>query len=181
MGDQPPVLERSRDACWVDNGTTFWPPEGWHGLDILDWPRTAEAWVKFDDEAERRRIKARQEAVVCDTRLPEEYHGKVYATGPVCGEVLSSVRAARAHQQAAHRYWDRATGWNVQPLKLTPKSPRWTWEMLGFADFWDGRPRGYFCVLLGDDPREAEWEADALALGERVADHLRLATEQSGE
>jgi hypothetical protein len=31
---------------WVDNGSTFWPPEGWHGLDPGDWPFTAEAQAR---------------------------------------------------------------------------------------------------------------------------------------
>lgn len=111
---------------------------------------------------------------MCDTSLMEEHHGKWYACGRRCGAVLTSMRAAPAHQREAHRYWDRATGWHLQPLRFVPKSPRWIWELLGFADLWDGRPRGWYEVLDGAEVRDRAYEADALVLGDRVACYLRL-------
>lgn len=145
---------------WVDNGMTFWPPSGWHGLDVDDWPRSCEAWVKYGDEAEHRRIMERRESVRCTTYMP-------YVRGvPIvrCGDVLPSWKQARRHQIDKHP-GVACTFAYVHAL--------WTWQLLGFPEFYWGTPRGWYCVLEGGHVGDTRWEDDALLLGERVADHFR--------
>ena len=140
-----------------DSGPTSWPPECWFATFPEDWPLVAEVWVKYHDPAEHRRILERRESVRCTTWV-----GGGNDCGR-CGVVLPSWRAGPAHQREAH------------PGKVVTFDfvhHFWTWELLGFPEYYWGTPKGWRCVLDGRNPLRAQWEDDALLLGITVADWL---------
>lgn len=175
------------DRVWTDNGMTFWPPEGWHGLDDRDWPRTFEVWVKFDDEAERLRTQRRKDAVRCTqwVRGDRDKDGRS-TIGHRCNTVLPTWRTPvpQQHQAEVHRWWDNAKGWVIEPIDLRDLhlvNARWTYEMLGFPELYDGRPSGWYETLDGGSARDRAYEADALALGERAACYLLIEARASSD
>jgi hypothetical protein len=175
-----------------DQDLTFWPPEAWHATadPLAEGPFAAEAWERYAFPEDRLKVLERQEAVTCTTPL------RVWRVGPVrefvsgpdgsddtedamavrfrggdvqrvgstpCGAYLRSWRAAPIHQAELHR---------GQACTFSYVNRRWTYELLGFPELWDGRPRGRRTVLDPRDPRDLAWEADALELGSRAADGL---------
>lgn len=142
--DHQDELRRNPPPLWPDAGSAQWPPTGWFGLDADTWPRLYESWDKYGSEQERRRIRARQEALVCRA----------------CKETVASQRLVRQHQL------DRHPG---EPLTFDYKHPRWTFDMLGFDDLWMGKPRGQWITHDPLDRREQQFEADHIELGHDVA------------
>lgn len=141
-----------------DNGLMFWPPEcdltGWFGA-----PAVAQAWEKWSDPAERRRIRDRQQTLTCRTWMASRSRAGV---SPWCGAKGIGTAWAKAHAAEAHP---------GEAAEFFHTYARWTYEMMGFADLWDGKPRGWYNLLDGRDPSVKQWEADALELGTAAADY----------
>ena len=142
--DHKDELRRNSPPLWPDAGSAEWPPTGWFGLEADTWPRMFESWEKYGDDSERRKIRARQEALVCRS----------------CKETVASSRVARQHQDERHP---------GECVRFDYKHPRWTFEILGFADLWDGKPRGFWVTHDPLDRREQQFEADVIELGRDVA------------
>jgi hypothetical protein len=138
-----------------DNGTMFWPPE----CDLVRWDTpVAQAWEKWGDPAYRREIRERQQALTCNTWMASRSRAGV---APWCGEKGIGTGWAKAHAAEAHP--GEATTFNYTYA-------RWTYEMLGFVDLWDGKPMGRYNQLDGADPTVRQWERDAIELGTAAAD-----------
>lgn len=148
--DHQSDLRRNPPALWPDAGSAEWPPAGWFGLDADTWPRMFESWEKFGSEQERRKIRERQEALVCRA----------------CKETVASERVVRQHQRERHPDFPRDS---YDALKFDYKHPRWTFDMLGFGDLWDGKPRGLWITHDPLNHREQQFEADLIELGRDVA------------
>jgi hypothetical protein len=151
----------------TDNGPEFWPPESYYARWPEDWPVVAEAWEKYGWPEDRRKIMAFRDLMRCRE----------------CREEVVGVGEAQAHQRERHRvpldergpygspYGPKWSG-PYDPVRFDYVHPLWVYQMMGFEELWWGKPTGWHNILDGRDPTIKTWEADALLLGTRTADHL---------
>jgi hypothetical protein len=155
-----------------DGGTTRFPHEDqWRWTN--DWPFVAEAWQKYIDHAEYRRVRDRQTMVRCrkcvDGRAAEDRQNRIERTlNPEDYDEFKKRsefpdRLARAHWELYHK---------GVAVDMDYINPRWIWQMLGFEDHWVGNPTGLYTLIDPRDTRNHQWEYDALELGAEVASGL---------
>jgi hypothetical protein len=155
-----------------DNGMTFFPYEGqWQWMN--DWPHVAEAWEKYADEGEHRKVmdfRTRVRCNVCAESIDSadrqrRIEGALSPADPKTVRQLSEFPA-----RLARRHWDEHHRGKAITMSWT--NPLWTWQLLGCADMWYGTPRGSYNLLDPRDQRVQRWEYDALELGTAAADYL---------
>jgi hypothetical protein len=154
-----------------DNGTTFFPHEAqWQWVDY--WPHVAEAWDKYSDPGERRKIMDFRYRVRCD----KCYEG-IQATerqrrieGVLADEPASRRDIAEFPERLAKKHWEQYH--RGEAVTMHYINHYWIWQMLGFEDLWLGKPHGWVNILDPRDQRVQQWEYDVLELGTAAADHL---------
>ena len=154
-----------------DNGTTRFPHEDqWRWMD--EWPFVAEAWDKFDDEGEHRRIMDFRTMVECrkcrEGREARERQFRI--EGVLADDPTLPRNLARFPARLARRHWEEHH--RGEAVSMSYVNPRWIWQMLGFDDLWWGKPHGWYALLDPREPRVHQWEYDVLELGTAAADGL---------
>lgn len=142
-----------------DNGMMLWPPE----CELERWDKpVAQAWEKWEHDYERIKHRNWQRRVRCKGRRLAGVDRAGQSMWRPCDEVFEGIGSWRRHCLTEHP---------GRAVEGSPMNERWVWELLGFADHWDGKPRGWYDLLDGDDPSVRQWEYDALELGTVAADY----------
>jgi hypothetical protein len=134
-----------------DNGSVYWPPDASWLTDWPEkWPHVAEAWDKYENDGEHRRIMDFRERMEC----------------ALCGDKVPRRLAAQHGRERHHAEMLKGE------VRFFWANPRWIYDMLGFDDLWWGKPTGWHTLLDARTERNRQWEYDALTLTTRVADCL---------
>lgn len=151
-----------------DCDMTWFPNDGqWRWAD--HWPHVAEAWEKYGDEGERRKIMDFRTMLQCRTCIAgrDAAQRQQRVEGYCAEDPLALEQQAQFPLRLAYRHW--AQHHRDVPVAMDFVHHLWVYQMMGFEDLWYGKPRGFSNQLDPRDPRVQQWEYDALELGSGVA------------
>lgn len=151
-----------------DCDMTFFPNEGqWRWVD--HWPHVAEAWEKYGDLGEHRKVMDFRTMLQCRSCIegPEATARQRRIEGLSAEQPVALPQQAQFPERLARQHWEQYH--RGQAIGMDYVHKLWIYQLLGCEDLWYGRPRGWSNQLDPRDQRVRQWEYDALELGSGVA------------